>query len=156
MYLPNIKVVLPDIKSSQHILLSRWMQKHYLVQFLQEHQIKPSVFIEKYAMRIFSNLINMIENDCQESKYLVTKEIINTFKDQDINAYEMFCVYQDFKSACIELIVEGDILSSTLLLNRESVILDIYKLFEHITKELLRFYTEDFHPMQEDLKVQTA
>lgn len=149
MYLHNLQTVLVDFKSSQALILMRWMQKHYVVQFLQKYEIKPSEFIEGYALRLISNTILMIENEFEDNRYLICKEMLFTFEDRDITSYDIFCLYQALKDVCIDLIEEGDILSSTMLLNKEKIILDIYKVFEYMTKDILYFYAEEFYHPQE-------
>ena len=156
MYLHNLQTVLPDLKSSQAIILTRWMQKHYVVQFLQNYRIKPAFFIEKYALRLIANGISMVEDDFQSHQYLVTKEILHAFQDRDINPHDIFCLFQALKDVCIELIEEGDILSASMLLNRESIIIDIYKVFERLTQEILLFYAEEFYLIERDLQESTA
>lgn len=149
MYLHNLQTVLADFKSSQALILMRWMQKHYVVQFLQKYEIRPSEFIEGYALRLISNTILMIENEFEDNRYLICKEMLFTFEDRDITSYDIFCLYQALKDVCIDLIEEGDILSSTMLLNKEKIILDIYKVFEYMTKDILYFYAEEFYHPQE-------
>jgi len=156
MYLHNLQTVLPDLKSSQVIILTRWMQKHDLVQFLQNYDIQVSNFIEQYAMRLISNIINMVENDFPDNRHLVTEEILHAFKDKDINPYDIFCLYQALKDVCIELIEEGDILSSHLLLNKERIIIDIYKAFEQLTHDILHFYAEELYSISHDVKEHSA
>lgn len=149
MYLHNLQTVLADFKSSQALILTRWMQKHYVVQFLQKYEIRPSEFIEGYALRLISNTILMIENEFEDNRHLICKEMLFTFEDRDITSYDIFCLYQALKDVCIDLIEEGDILSSTMLLNKEKIILDIYKVFEYMTKDILYFYAEEFYHPQE-------
>ena len=144
MYLHNLQTVLPDFKSNQNVILTRWMQKHPVVQFLQSYQIKPSYFIEEYALRLISNVINMIENDFPSHQYLVTKEALISFSHKDINPHDVFCLYQCLKDVCIELIEEGDILSSSMILNEDRIVIDIYKVFERLTHDILYFYAEEF------------
>lgn len=144
MYLHNLQTVLADFKSSQVLVLSRWMKKHYVVQFLQKKGIKPSDFIEGYALRLISNMILMIENNFEDNRYLISKEMLFAFEDKDITPYDIFCLYQALKDVCIDLIEEGDILSAHMLLNREKIIIDIYKVFEYLTKDILYFYAEEF------------
>jgi len=151
MYLHNLQTVLADFKSSQTLILSRWMQKHYVVQFLQKKGIRPSEFIEGYALRLISNTILMIENDFEDERYLVSKELLFAFEDKDITPYDIFCLYQALKDVCIELIEEGDILSAQMLINRDNIIVDIYKVFEYLTKDILYFYAEEFYHAQESL-----
>lgn len=150
MYLHNLQTVLPDFKSNQSVILTRWMQKHSVVQFLQNYNIKPSYFIQEYASRLISNVINMIENDFPAHQYLVTKEALVSFEDKDINPHDVFCLYQALKDVCIELIEEGEILSSGLLLNKERIVIDIYKVFERLTHDILYFYAEEFYNISED------
>lgn len=156
MYLHNLQIVLPDLKSYQTLIVTRWIQKHFLVQFLQENEINPSEFVENYAIRLIANVISMIENDFDDAQGLVTKEILHTFNDKDINQYDVFCLFQNLKNVCIELIEEGHILSSNMLLNREAIIIDIYKVFEYITKEILRFYAQEYHQIIHNEEEQTA
>ena len=151
MYLHNLQTVLADFKSSQTLILSRWMQKHYVVRFLQKYRIKPAEFIDGYALRLISNTILMIENEFEDNRYLICKEMLFDFADRDITPYDIFCLYQAVKDVSIELIEEGDILSSTLLLNRDRIIVDIYRVFEYMTKDILHFYAEEFHHAQESL-----
>jgi len=150
MYLHNLQTVLPDFKSNQSVILTRWMQKHSVVQFLQNYNIKPSYFIQEYASRLISNVINMIENDFPAHQYLVTKEALVSFEGKDINPHDVFCLYQALKDVCIELIEEGEILSSGLLLNKERIVIDIYKVFERLTHDILYFYAEEFYNISED------
>jgi len=144
VYLHNLQTVLPDFKSNQNIILTRWMQKHDVVQFLQHYNIKPTYFIEEYALRLISNVINMIENDFSSHQYLVTKEALISFSHKDINPHDIFCLYQSLKDVCIELIEEGNIFSSSTLLHSDRIIIDIYKVFERLTHDILYFYAEEF------------
>jgi len=150
MYLHNLQTILPDLKFSQNIILSRWMQKHYLVQFLQNHKIKPSIFIERYAMPMIANTIALVEDDFQNHKYLITKEILLNFQDKDINPHDIFCLFQALKNSCIELIEEGHILSSAFILNHELIIIDIYKVFEFLTENILAFYADEFYLIERE------
>ena len=125
------------------------MQKHYVVQFLQQYGIRPSEFIEGYALKLISNTILMIENEFEDSRYLVSKEMLFAFEDKDIMPYDIFCLYQALKDVCIELIEEGEFLSASMLLNREKIIIDIYRVFEYLTKDILYFYAEEFYHPQE-------
>lgn len=156
MYLHNLQIVLPDLKSSQPLILTRWMQKHVLVQFLQNNNIKPSIFIEKYALRLISNVISMIEDDFHDNQHLVTKEILHAFEDKDINQHEIFSLFQALKDVCVELVEEGDILSSNMFLNREAIFIDMYRVFEYMTNEVLQFYAEELYPSSCALKEYTA
>jgi len=150
MYLHNLQTVLPDFKSNQGVILTRWMQKHHVVQFLQNYEIKPTYFIEEYAQRLISNVINMIENDFPSHQYLVTKEALHSFSNKDINPHDIFCLYQSLKDVCIELIEEGDILSSAMVLNSDRIIIDIYKVFERLTHDILYFYAEEFYDVSSE------
>jgi hypothetical protein len=125
------------------------MQKYYVVQFLQRNAIKPSEFIDGYALRLISNTIQMIENEFEDDRYLVSKEMLFAFEDKDITPYDIFCLYQALKDVCIELIEEGEFLSSSMLLNPEKIIIDIYRVFEYLTKDILYFYAEEFYHSQE-------
>ncbi|PHR57093.1 MAG: hypothetical protein COA44_06800 [Arcobacter sp.] len=144
MYLHNLQTVLPDFKSNQNLILTRWMQKHHVVQFLQNYKVKPIYFIQEYALRLISNVINMVENDFPSHQYMVTKEALVSFSDKDINPHDIFCLYQSLKDVCIELIEEGNILSSPIILNKDRIIIDIYKVFERLTHDILYFYAEEF------------
>jgi len=150
LFLHNLQTVLPDFKSNQRYLLTRWMQKHHVVKFLQTYKINPNYFIEEYAQRLISNLINMIENDFPLHQYLVTKEALLNFSDKDINLHDIFCLYQSLKDVCIELIEEGDILSSSIILNADRMIIDIYKVFERLIHDLLYFFAEEFFDLNSE------
>lgn len=156
MYLHNLRTVLADLKASQVLILTRWMQKYDVVRFLQKNEINPSDFIEKYALRLISNVILMVEDDFEDERSLVTKEILLAFEDKDINTYDIFCLYQSLKDICIELIEEGEILSAHMLLNRENIIIDIYKVFECLTKDILYFYAEELFNVSQDIKEHSA
>lgn len=145
MYLHNLQTVIPDFKSNQSTILTYWMQKYNVVQFLQNYKIKPSFFVEEYATRLIANIINMIDNDFPVHQYLVTKEILISFEDKDINPHDIFTLYQALKDVCIELVEDGTILSSQVLLNKELIIIDIYKVFERLTHDILYFYAEEFY-----------
>lgn len=149
MYLHNLQTVLADFKSAQALILSQWMQKYYVVKFLQTYEIRPTEFIEGYALRLISNTILMIENEFEDSPHLICKEMLFAFEDKDITPYDIFCLYQALKDVCIDLIEEGDILSAHMLLNREKIIIDIYKVFEYLTKDILYFYAEEFFRTKE-------
>ena len=145
MYLHNLQTIIPDLKAHQSVVVSRWMQKDYITQFLQNYGISPEYFIEAFAYRLVANVIHIIENDFPIHQYLITKEVVMNFESKNINAHDVFTLYQSLKDVCIELLEEGQILSSGILLNSDRIVIDIYKVFERLTHDILYFYAEEFH-----------
>lgn len=145
MYLEHMNTVMPDLKNAQQQILSRWMQKFYVVNFLHEYDIKPDYFINHFATRIISNGILLVEDSLESKDFYVTKELLNEFREKEINPYDIFRIYKAMKEVCIELINEGDILSAEFLFNRDKIIIDFYKFFEAMTEGVLFYYAQEYY-----------
>lgn len=145
MLLEHMHTVIPDLKNAQQTILSRWMQKFYVVNFLHEYDIKPEYFINHFAIRIISNGLVLVEDSLQNRDFFVTKELLDEFREKEINPYDIFRIYKAMKEVCIELINEGDILSSEFLFNRDKIIIDFYKFFEAMTEGVLFYYAQEYY-----------
>jgi len=145
MLLQHLHTVIPDLKNAQQLILSRWMQKFCVVTFLHEYDIKPEYFINHFAVRIISNGLAMVEDSLEESDFYVTKELLDEFRDKEINPYDIFRIYKAMKEVCVELISEGDILSAEFLFNRDKIIIDFYRFFEGLTEGVLFYYAQEYY-----------
>ncbi len=120
---------------SKSVILENWITYDLPREILQNHNIEPELFIEKYASGVFDYFMGVISGDTEIGNCPVMQELLTYLKVREITADELFEICSHFRRAMIDFSYDAN-------LNSKKLFDEISYVFDQNFRGILKFYTD--------------